>query len=150
MIKRLFASVMAVFFITLSAAPVGAITQPTMAPVTQVGVCGSTVGNLFGLQPWYACLQQKYGDSGRKVQFRSLGDLLLVIFPVVDWLVKIAMYTAIAFIFYMLFKLAMARGDTSKIAGATGGIRDAIIGLVIALVSVGIVNFIANGIAGAP
>ncbi len=126
------------------AASAQALTVSTR-PITTVAACGGgVVQDLFGLQPWYACLS-KNDDGSPKIT--KLTDLLLIIFPVVEWLIKIAMYVAIFMTFYMLFKIAMARGDSSKLAGAMGGIRDAIIGLVIALVSVGIVNFISSGIA---
>lgn len=114
------------------------------SPVTQVAVCGSTFGNFFGFQPWYACLQKKYGDSGQTVQFKSLSDAFLIIFPVVDWIIKAAAYVAAGMIFYMLFKIAMSRGNSSQYSTAISGIRDAVIGLVIAMLSIAIMNFIAG------
>lgn len=117
----------------------------SVRPLTQVAACGNGFGDFFGFQPWYACLQQKYGDQGTdRVQFRSLNDLFLIIFPVVDWLLKAAVFVAAGYMFLMLFKIATSRGNSSQYGTALSGIRDAIIGLVIAMMSVAILNFVAG------
>lgn len=132
--------------VSLIAVPLVSSPVAATTPATQVAVCGNGFGNFFGFQPWYACLQQKYGDTGTgKVQIRSLNDIFLVLFPVIESIIKVAVLVAASMIFFMLFKIITARGDSGKIATAIGGIRDAIIGLVIAMISVGVVNFIASG-----
>lgn len=112
------------------------------SPLTQVGVCTSGVGNFFGFQPWYACLPK---DDKGNPQVKSLNDLFKVLFPVVESIIKLAMYVAIGMIFFMLFKMATANGNSSSFAQALGGMRDAVVGLIIAMLSVAIVNFIAGG-----
>lgn len=112
------------------------------SPVTQMAVCGSGwIGNLFGFQPWYSCLPT--ADDGTP-QLKSISDIYLIAFVVVDWIIKAAAYVAAGMIFYMLFKIAMARGNVSQYSTAISGIRDAIIGLVIAMLSVAILNFISG------
>lgn len=131
-------------FLILGALAALAAPLPAAAasPLTHVAVCSAdSIANIFGFQPWYACLPQA-SDGSPKIE--SLSDIFKIIFPLVDSLVKIAVYVAAGFIFFMLFKIAMARGDSGKIATAISGIRDAVIGLIIAMVSVGIVNFIAG------
>ena len=125
--------------VALTAVPVNAA-----SPMSQVAVCSTGPANFFGFQPWYACLQQKYGDTGTKVQVRKLTDLFLIIFPVVDWIIKAAVFVAAGVMFLMLFKIATSRGNVSQYSTAISGIRDAIIGLIIAVISVAILNFVAG------
>lgn len=121
----------------VSAAPVA-----LNAPVTQFAVCASNPAeNFFSLQPWHACLPK---DPSGKPMLTSINDVFKIVFPLIESLVKIAALVAVAVIFFMIFKMLTARGDTGKIAAAGMGIRDAIIGLIIALISVAIVNFIAG------
>ncbi|MEO5690739.1 MAG: hypothetical protein ABIQ64_00965 [Candidatus Saccharimonadales bacterium] len=142
MIKHVVLVVMAA--LTLVATPVAATTSMA-TPLSQVAVCGSGFGNTFGFQPWYACLQDKYGDRGTsRVQIRSLNDVFLIIFPVVDWIIKGAVFISAGVIFLMLFKIATSRGNSSQYSTAISGIRDAIIGLVIAVISVAILNFVSG------
>ena len=122
------------------ATPVNAVASPAK-PLTQVAVCGNGVGDFFGFQPWYACLP-KNPDGSPKLT--KLTDIYLVIFPVVDWILKAAVFVAAGFIFLMLFKIATSRGNSSQYSTALSGVRDAIIGLVIAVMSVAILNFVAG------
>ncbi len=110
-------------------------------PAQQFAACGLSVNNLFGIQPWYACLET---DDKGNPKITSINDIFLIIFPAIDSLVKVAALVAVGYIFYMLIKIMYARGDSGKIATAAMGVRDAIIGLIFALISVAIVNFIAG------
>lgn len=134
--------------ITLAVVVLGAFfTAPTasaVAPAQQFAVCGSTLGNIFGIQPWYACLQAKNGS----VSIKSINDVFLIIFPLVESLVKIGAYVAAFIIFFMLIKMVTARGNAGQIASAGEGIRDAVIGLIICIAAVAIVNFIAGRVVG--
>ncbi len=105
-----------------------------------VAVCGSGFGNFFGFQPWYACLEQANGS----VSIQKISDVFLILIPVVESLVKVAALVAAGFLFYMIINLIRARGDSAKIAKAVGGMRDAIIGFVIALVSIALINFVSG------
>lgn len=118
---------------------------PTQAlpatPLTQMAICGGGGGNLFVLQPWYACLP-KASDGSPKIE--ALTDILKIGFVVIDWLLKIAFYVAAGYMFYMIILMISARGNASKVATAALGIRDAAIGLVIAMISVAIVTFVSG------
>lgn len=116
------------------------------SPVTQVAVCGSTFGNFFGFQPWYACLPKDCPDhpGDGTPRICSMTDIYKIAFVVVDWIIKAAAYVAAGMIFFMLFKIAMSRGNSSQYSTAISGIRDAVIGLVIAMLSIAIMNFIAG------
>jgi hypothetical protein len=125
--------------LTLVPFQASALSVPTQQ-ITQVA-CSSTVNAFFMIQPWYSCLPK---DQNGNPKFTKLTDLFLVIFSLVESLVKVAAYVAVGVIFFMLIKMMVARGDTGKIASAGLGIRDALIGLVIALSSVAIINFVSG------
>lgn len=112
------------------------------APHTTVAACASDPwSNIFGFQPWYACLP---GGSAGEPRLTSINDVFLVIFPLVDSLVKVGALVAAGIMFYMIINMITARGDAGKIKTSVEGMRDAVIGLIICLVSVAIVNFIAS------
>lgn len=134
--KRLIAASVLVLAMVFTAVPAGA-----SSPATQVAVCSGGAANFFGFQPWYACLQ-KNPDGSPKLT--KLSDVFLIIFPVVDWVIKASVFVAAGIIFLQLFKIATSRGNASQYGTAIGGIRDAIIGLVIAVLSVAILNFVAG------
>lgn len=141
MIKRITLSLMLVFSFAFFATPVAATT-----PVTQLAICTSGAANFFGFQPWYACLPKNCpgGTSDGTPKVCKLTDVFLIIFPLVDWVIKAAVFVAAGVMFYMLFKIATSRGNSSQYSTAISGIRDAIIGLVIAVISVSILNFVAG------
>jgi hypothetical protein len=137
MMRRIFAiSLLLLGFALTPVAPAQAMT-----PVTQVAACAAGASNFFGFQPWHACLP-KNSDGSPKLT--KLTDVFKIAFPIVEWIIKAAAYVAIGMIFYMLFKIATSRGNASQYGTAIGGIRDAIIGLIIAMLSVAILNFIAG------
>jgi hypothetical protein len=115
--------------------------SPLVPQAARQVACSSTVGQFFMVQPWYSCLPK---DDAGNPKITKLTDLLLVVFSLVESLVKVAAYVAVFIIFFMIFKMLTARGDTGKIASAGLGIRDALIGLAIALSSVAIVNFVSG------
>ena len=132
--KKLFLSLFVVLTLPFqaSAAPL---------PAQQFAVCAQGAANFFMIQPWYACLDK---DAQGNPTIGALTDLFKIIIPAVDSLVKVGAVVAVFVIFFMIFKMLTARGDTGKIASAGLGIRDAIIGLAICLASVAIVNFVAG------
>ena len=138
--KKLFMRLIVIAGLLVSPA-LSTATVAAASPLSQAAVCTSGAGNFFGFQPWYACLPG--GDTGQP-RLTKLTDVFLVLFPVVDSLVKVAVLVAAGYVFFMLFKMATANGNSSTVATALGGMRDAVVGLIIAMVSVAIVNFIAG------
>lgn len=121
--------------------PVPASAAAIPAPVRQAGVCVTGLGNFFGIQPWYACLPK---NNKGEPEIRDINHVFLIIFPLVESLVKIGVLVAAGVIFYMLIRMVTARGNAGTIANAAEGIRDAIIGLIICISAIAVVNFIAG------
>lgn len=116
-------------------------TVAASSPARLLAVCASDATNFFGFQPWYACLPRS-ADGSPKIT--SINDVFLIIFPVVDSLVKAAALVAVGIIFFMFIRMIFSNGNSSEMAKAGLGIRDAAIGLIISLVSIAIVNFVAG------
>lgn len=132
-------SALACLVVLVAAAPLPAAAA---TPLSQVAVCATDLqNNLFGIQPWYACLEK---DATGNPKITQLSDIFRIIFPLVDSLVKVAVLVAAGYMFYMLFKINVARGDSSKISTAINGLRDAVVGLILAMIAVGLVNFVAG------
>ncbi len=125
--------------LAITALPASAQAQPAQ----QFAICEGPAQsrNIFGFEPWYACLP---GADAGEPRITRLEDIFLIIFPVLESLVKIGALVAATFIFVALFNMVTARGNMQKIAKAAETIRDAFIGFIICLISIGIVNFVAG------
>lgn len=131
--------IIATFMVALLVAPLLAV-PASATSADQLAVCQSNQ-SIFGFSPWYACLP---GGTTGEPRVEELNDIFLIIFPILEGLVKAAAYIAAAMIFVNIVKFIIARGNAGKAATAIGGIRDAVVGFIIALISVAIVNFIAS------
>jgi hypothetical protein len=106
--------------------------------LTQVAACaGST---FFGFPAWDACLDHENGSP----VIRSLPDVWKIAFPIVETLIKVAGYIAVGFVIWGGIKYMKSQGDPSEISGAQKTIQNALIGLVIAVLSVTLVQFVAS------
>ena len=137
MMKRLIVAVLMMISMASTAVPASAASSP----VTQVAICSAGAANFFGFQPWYACLPK---NSDGTPKLTKLTDIFLIIFPVVDWIMKAAVFIAAGMMFVQLFKIATSRGNASQYGTAIGGVRDAVIGLVISVLAVAILNFVSG------
>lgn len=72
----------------------------------------------------------------------ELNDFLALGFWVVDSILKLVAYVAAGFIIWGAIKYMMAQGDPNGVNDAKTTIINAIIGLVIAIASVAIVQFV--------
>lgn len=134
-IKLFATSIVAALFMAL---PVAA--QPA-TPLTQFAVCGGSSAFVgLGLEPWYACIQ----DSSGRIVIDHLNDVWLVVLTIIEDALKIGGYIAVGFIVWGGIKYIKSNGAPGEAAQARDVIRNALIGLVITLVSVAIVEFVVG------
>lgn len=115
-----------------------------------VGPC--TKSTFFGLVPWYQYLTVKYEPTTKhcEVDFQAsqlLGKaspILLIVFAIIDDLLRVAGMVAVVFMIIGGFKFITSSGEPEAAAGAKKTITFAIIGLVISLVAVVIVSFVGS------
>jgi hypothetical protein len=125
----------------------GAILQPSVhaAPAVGGSACPDRV---FGFPTWYRGLTK--GDCSIKQPASNSKGLSNFIWTIVLNIVEIglvlAAYVAAGYIVYGGFLYITGAGEAQKITGAKNSILHAVIGLVIAMASIGIVNLIVSSV----
>lgn len=108
------------------------------------------VNTFLGLKPWYHYL--KLNTNCDITGFRifptdtSSSDIPLVALAVVDDLLRIAGLAALIFVLYGAVRYIASQGNPEETAKAQSTIINALIGLAIATVAVGVVSFLGNKI----
>lgn len=121
----------------------GASIQPVLA-----GSCGQD--SYIGFPTWYKGLTC---DDNGTVQI-SKGDegfnqIWTIVLNFVGMLVVAAGYVAAGFFMWGGFNYIISTGDPGKVAAAKNTLLNSVVGLVIALASVGILDFVQKAIFGA-
>jgi len=111
-------------------------------PLTQFSACSGNVAAFLSLMSWDACLTKKDGVP----QVAKLTDVWLILLPLLEDAIKIAGYTAAGFVLWGGIKYIKSQGDPGQLNEARQIIYNALFGLVLAMISVAIVNFIAGAL----
>lgn len=96
--------------------------------------------------PWYQYLEGE--DVNGKCRPVFDDDLVATVskiaLAVIDTLIRLASLLALGYVIYGSIRYVTSGGDSSGVAGAKTTIANALIGLVIALLAIGIVQYIGN------
>lgn len=106
--------------------------------------------SFFGIPSWYHYLYKAGKLSGTCAvnnTFKLPGDLLLVGFGVLDILLRLAGLIAVGFIIYGGIQYVTSEGSPDKTKHAQGTIINALVGMVIAIMAAGAINFIGTQVA---
>ena len=112
-----------------------------------------TPPKFFGLPTWYEYLYKagkvKPANLGTNhicdiVNFAFPGDLMLVFLAIIDILLRAAGLIAIGFVIFGGIQYVTSQGEPDKTKKAQGTIVNALIGLVITVISAAIVAFIGS------
>ncbi|HYG84365.1 MAG TPA: pilin [Verrucomicrobiae bacterium] len=119
---------------TVSAAPLPAsqvaqINNPSCAPI------------FLTFPVWYRGLP---GGDQCKPQITKISDVWVIALNVTEMLLQAVAYAAVGYIIWGGIRYSISAGDPGKITAAKNTITNAVIGFVIALSSIGIVNFVAG------
>lgn len=125
-------------------------------PLDQFALDACQKGNdFFGLIPWYHYLPAGSLDSSCNVKkFNILpssntpSDIPLVILAVIDDLLRIAAFVAIAFVIVGAIRLITSQGSPDETSKAQTTIINALIGVAIAIIAAAFVNFLGNKLGG--
>lgn len=97
------------------------------------------------LPTWYQYLGGTVDSTGRcSLVFTFPDDLGAIGLAVIDILLRLGAFVAIAYIIVGGFKYITSTGEPDKAKGAQQTITNAIVGLVITLVATGVVTFIGG------
>ncbi len=102
----------------------------------------------FGLVPWYQYLTLDGSCGITNFQILPKGNtpssIPLIFLAIVDDLLRIAGFAAVAYIIYAGIQYITSQGNPEQASRAQSTIINALIGLAIALLAVGLVSYIGN------
>lgn len=110
-------------------------------------------GSFLGLPKWYKYLDcQTSTVDGLTVQspkLSGLNDIWLIVLAVIEILLRVAIYVAIAFVVVGGFKYITSAGEANpdKVGVARKTVIDALIGLIIAVAATAVVSYVAGAIS---
>jgi hypothetical protein len=101
----------------------------------------------LGLRPWYHYLNlNSQCDFDASHPFTLLGrnsDLLLIALAIIDDLLRIAGLVAVIFIIYASIKYVISQGSPDETSQAKSTLINALVGLAVALIAVGLISFLS-------
>ncbi len=125
------------------------LAAPVMAAITpQTALAGAACeGRVLGIPPWYRGLTDDDCNIASPTDSGDQGDGLQtfiwkIVLNIIEMAIIIVAYIAVFFILYGGFMYLTGGGNPSQLEKAKKSITNAVIGLVIAMASVGIINFI--------
>ena len=120
------------------------VTMLTFATVTPLADTASAAcrERVFTFPTWYKGVV----DGNCNIRIQELVQIWVIVMNGVEILLQIVAYVAAGYIIWGGFKYIKSEGDPGKISESKAAIMNAIIGLVIALGSVAIVQFIQGRI----
>jgi hypothetical protein len=129
--------------------------QPNAPAQTQQSPIGSNGGSstgckkstFFGLPPWYKYLEFENANCDIKFDATKPTDYSLIALAILEMLLTIAGILAVVYLVIGGYKLVIAQGNPDKIMDARQTIKNAIIGVVIAVVASRIVAYLAGKLA---
>lgn len=103
--------------------------------------CRAGVDTFLGFRSWDACLEH---DAKGVPQIKSLEDVGKIGLMVVEFFIKLIGYLAVGFIVWGGIKYLKSQGEPGETAAARQIITNALMGLILAILSVAIVQFIVG------
>ncbi len=109
--------------------------------------CKAGGGPLFLFPTWYKYLQC---DDDIPTSFApfELSHIWLILLAVLEMLTYLAGVLAVVYFIYGGFSMIISQGNSEKVAKARTTMLQAVVGLVIVILSAGIVSLIAGAISG--
>lgn len=98
--------------------------------------------HFLGFPTWYQYIQ----GPNCSIQINSLSDVWLIVAAIIEILLRVAGIMAVAFVVYGGFQYVTSQAEPDKLTQARRTIVNALIGLILAIMSATIVNFIANSV----
>jgi hypothetical protein len=138
MIRSLKLIAASLFFLLAVATPANAAVPQQLQ---QFAVCGGSSAFVgLGLEPWYACIEQPRGSG--TIIIDDINDIWLIVLVLIEDAIKLSGYIAAGFIFWGGFKYIKSNGDANQAGQGRDIMRNALIGLLIVMVSIAIVEFV--------
>ena len=102
---------------------------------------------ILGLPTWYKYLPGETDQFGRcNPQLNDVNGSLPIGVAVLEVLLRFAGIVAVAMVFYGSFKFITSAGNGEAAAGGRKTVINAMVGLIIVIISTGVVSYIGNSI----
>lgn len=98
----------------------------------------------LGFPTWYEYIHDPNNCSVIKID--SINDVWLIVAALIEIFLRVAALVAVGFVMYGSFKYITSQAEPDAVTKARQTIVNALIGLVIAILAAGVVNFIAGNI----
>lgn len=124
--------------------------NPFTATQNNGAACDPLQGNarVLGLPFWYEYLDGQTIDGQCRPTLGAPADIWRVAAALFIILLRIASITAVGIIIFGGFKYIMSKGNSNDIAGAKDTISNAVIGLVLTVISARLIGFVAGRFNG--
>jgi hypothetical protein len=100
----------------------------------------------LGLNAWFHYLRVNPADCS--IAFNFPQDIPLILLAIIDDLLRVAAVVAVFYVIYGGIKYVTSQGSPDNVASAQRTVLNALIGLVIALLSVSVVAFLGSKFGG--
>lgn len=122
-----------------------------IVPATPVGAQGSggscnTNARLLTFPTWWRGLEIDSSTCSVKIGDNLEKDIAKIVTNIVEIILQLVGYASVVFIIVGGFHYLAAAGDPGRVMRGRKTIQNAIIGLIISLMSVGIVNVVAGSL----
>ena len=112
------------------------------SPITTFAACPAPdIGSFLGFKTWDSCLQHTPAGAPK---LNNLNDIWRIVLAVLEDAMKAAAYASVGFIIWGGVKYTKSQGEPSELTAARTIIYNALLGLIITVLSVAIVNLVAG------
>jgi hypothetical protein len=116
---------------------------------TNFGVGACSGGGFLSFPTWYKYLPANTVATtvgGCAPTISNLNDVWLIVAAIVEILLRIAALVAVGFVIFGGFQYLTSQAEPAKVAKARQTIIDALVGVSIAMLAAGVINFLAESI----
>lgn len=118
----------------------------TFVPAKPAYAACNSARDTLGIPHWYKYLKEDEPltrETGKCVAlFEGVGDVVLVVFAIIEICIRIATYLGIVFFIYGAIQITMSQGSPENVNKGRQTIINALVGVAIALIATAVVNFI--------
>ena len=104
--------------------------------------------NFLGIQGWYKYLPRDCRDASVDFSKYNIGSIWLVLAGIIDILLRIGTIVAIGYFIWGAFKMITSQGSPEGVKNARNTMTNALIGLVVTVVSAQLLSYIMHSIIG--
>lgn len=99
----------------------------------------------LGIEGWHKYLP-KTGNCEIDFERYGFGSVWLVLLGIIDILIRVGIIVAVVFFIIGAFKMVVSQGSPDGVNSARSTMTNAIIGLILLVISTWVISFVVNGV----